>query len=85
MFNTVRTTSNNNHFQNLVLELDNYLAKVNGDENDFFVQFNQLDLIKHVVLIYENDKAVGCGAMKEYETGVMEIKRMFVPGDKYLF
>lgn len=79
MFQAVRANSNNADFQKLVIELDKYLANVNGDENDFFVQFNQLDLIKHVVLIYDHDKAVGCSAMKEYETGVMEIKRMFVP------
>jgi GNAT superfamily N-acetyltransferase len=33
--------------------------------------------------VYESEKAVGCGAMKEFEPGVMEIKRMFtLPGSR---
>ncbi|SMC37197.1 GNAT family N-acetyltransferase [Moheibacter sediminis] len=74
-----RTNSENKDFQKLVSELDAYLAIRNGDENDFFVQFNQIDLLKHVVLIYQNEIPVGCGAIKEYYSNVMEIKRMFVP------
>ncbi len=27
----------------------------------------------------ENKRAVGCGAIKQFETGIMEVKRMFVP------
>lgn len=79
MMTTTRTTSNNPDFQLLVSELDRYLAIRNGDANDFFVQFNQVDQIKHVILAYENDTVVGCGAMKEYKPGSMEVKRMFVP------
>jgi GNAT superfamily N-acetyltransferase len=65
-----------------VTELDKYLAIRNGDANDFFVQFNQIDQIKHVVLVYQNEEAVGCGAMKAYDPETMEIKRMFVPAAK---
>ena len=79
---TTRTTSENPDFSSLVSELDKYLAVRNGDANDFFVQFNQTDQIKHVILAYENDQAVGCGAMKEYDRESMEIKRMFVPADQ---
>lgn len=74
-----RTASDNPDFRFLVTELDKYLAVRNGDANDFFIQFNKVDHIKHVVLASENDQTVGCGAMKEYEPGIMEIKRMFVP------
>lgn len=79
---TTRTTSENPDFSSLVSELDKYLAVRNGDANDFFVQFNQTDQIKHVILAYENDQAVGCGAMKEYDRESMEIKRMFVPAEQ---
>ncbi|MGV3611435.1 MAG: GNAT family N-acetyltransferase [Fluviicola sp.] len=82
MISIKRTDSNNPDFQKLVLELDKYLAVRNGDTNDFFVQFNQIDQIKHVVLVYENEEAVGCGAMKEFDPETMEIKRMFVPVEK---
>ena len=81
--NTVkRTNSDNPDFQKLVSELDKYLAIRNGDVNDFFVQFNQIDQLKHVALIYENEQPVACGAMKEYDSDTMEIKRMFVPVEK---
>lgn len=81
--NTVkRTNLDNPDFQKLVSELDKYLAIRNGAANDFFVQFNQIDQIKHVVVIYENEQPVGCGAMKEYDPRTMEIKRMFVPVEK---
>lgn len=78
-----RTNSDNVDFQNLVLELDKDLAIKNGDTNEFFAQYNKIDLIKNVVVAYDaNGIAVGCGAMKEYEEGIMEIKRMFVPVEK---
>ena len=73
-----RTDSDNPDFQKLVIELDKDLAKKNGEANDFFAQYNKTDLIRHVVLCYQNEHAVGCGAIKEYDPGTMEIKRMFV-------
>jgi putative acetyltransferase len=78
----IRTNSANPDFQHLVTELDQYLAIRNGDTNDFFVQFNQIDEIKYVVLVYENKEAVACGAMKAYDPKTMEIKRMFVQVEK---
>ncbi|TSJ47970.1 GNAT family N-acetyltransferase [Fluviicola chungangensis] len=82
MITLKRTTSDNPDFRGLVSELDNYLAIRNGEANEFFAQFNQIDRIKHVVLVYEEERAAGCGAMKEYRPGTMEIKRMFVPADQ---
>lgn len=82
MMTLIRTSFDNPDFQLLVSELDRYLAIRNGDANDFFVQFNQVDQIRHVVLAYENDTVIGCGAMKEYNPGSMEIKRMFVPAEQ---
>jgi len=36
-----------------------------------------------VVVAYENNKPVGCGAIKEYDPATMEIKRMYVqPTDR---
>jgi len=81
MITLKRTNSDNPDFQNLVSELDKYLAIRNGEANDFFVQFNQIDRLKHVVVVYDNDRAVGCGAIKEYTADTMEIKRMFVPAE----
>lgn len=74
-----RTNSEDKNFQSLVLELDKDLAKRNGETNDFFAQFNKIDLIHHVVVAYRDNLPVGCGAMKEYNHSTMEIKRMYVP------
>lgn len=79
MYTIKRTDSNNLDFQKLVAELDKDLAVKNGVKNDFFAQYNKIALIQNVVVAYDADKAVGCGAIKEYENGIMEIKRMFVP------
>ena len=73
-----RTTSHDLDFVELVKGLDQDLALKNGDKNDFFVQFNTVDLLDHVVIIYDNCIAVGCGAIKEYTKEVAEVKRMFV-------
>ncbi len=72
-----RTTSDNADFQFLTREFDNYLIDIDGDEKDFFAQYNQIYL-EHVVVCNTNGKAIGCGAFKEYETHVAELKRMFV-------
>ena len=73
-----RTNSENKDFQDLVLELDKDLAKKNGEINDFFAQYNKIDLIKNVVVAFNDNLPVGCGAMKEYDKSTMEIKRMYV-------
>lgn len=82
MYTVIRTNSENTDFINLVKELDKDLAIRDGEEHSFFAQFNKIDSIKHVVVAYENDIPIGCGAIKEYEAGVMEVKRMFVAPDK---
>lgn len=73
-----RTNSSNADFQNLVKQLDADLAIRDGDEHAFYDQFNKIDNLKQVVVLYESNTAVACGAFKEYNPGVVEIKRMFV-------
>lgn len=82
MYTIKRTNSEDIDFQNLVVELDRDLAVRDGDEHAFFAQFNSIATIKHTIVIYEGNGAVGCGAIKEYEKGVLEIKRMYVPLEK---
>jgi len=78
MINLVRTNSDNSDFRELVALLDQDLQIRDGDEHSFYAQFNKIDKIREVVVAYENEKAVGCGAFKEYSASAAEIKRMFV-------
>ncbi|RYD56446.1 MAG: GNAT family N-acetyltransferase [Sphingobacteriales bacterium] len=78
MIKCKRTNSANEDFRRLVQQLDADLAIRNGDKNAFFAQYNKVDNIAHAVVAYVGGTAVGCGAMKEYATDAMEVKRMFV-------
>ena len=73
-----RTDSENADFRELVKLLDADLAIRDGEDHSFYSQFNKIDKIKHVVLAYKDGEPVGCGAMKEYATDAVEIKRMYV-------
>ena len=73
-----RTNSDDTDFCQLVTELDEYLSDVDGDEHAYFAQFNGLDKIANVVVVYDGEEPVGCGAFKRYSNETAEIKRMFV-------
>jgi putative acetyltransferase len=82
MIKCIRTNSDNKDFRLLVTELDADLKIRDGEEHLFYAQFNKIDRIKHVVVVYLDDKAVGCGAIKEFSSNTVEVKRMYVQPDK---
>lgn len=73
-----RTDANDPDFIELVRLLDAELAVRDGEDHAFYNQFNKITLIRHAVVAYLDDRAVGCGALKPLEADVMEVKRMFV-------
>ncbi len=77
MTEIIRTNSDHQDFIQLVRYLDADLAQRDGKDYSFHAQFNKIDAIRHAVVAFENDKPVGCGAMKELVRGTMEIKRMY--------
>ena len=77
MIKIVRTNSDDQDFIDLVKNLDAELAERDGNDHPFYAQFNKIDKIKYVVVAYENSKPMGCGAIKEYASNTMEIKRMY--------
>ena len=81
MITLKRTNSDDIDFKNLVVLLDQDLAIRDGEDHAFYNQFNKTDKIKHVVVFYENVTPVGCGAFREKESDLVEIKRMFVHPD----
>ena len=74
-----RTDSADPDFAGLVYLLNEEMKIKDGEEFSFYLQFNSLETINHVIVAYENDVAVGCGALREYSADTVELKRMFVP------
>ena len=79
MVRIIRTNSNHIDFIHLVEQLDAELTVKDGKLHDFYDQYNKIENIKYAVIAYYDGKPVGCGAIKNYAPGVMEVKRMFVP------
>lgn len=77
MITLVRTNSENKDFVLLVKQLDDYLAEIDGEEHAFYNQLNKIDKLKHAIVAYENNKPVGCGAIREHSPVSMEVKRMY--------
>jgi putative acetyltransferase len=78
MITFIKTDSNHQDFQALVKALDADLAIRDGADHAFYAQFNKTHMIKHAIVAYENEIPVGCGAIKEFSTDTMEVKRMYV-------
>lgn len=77
MIRLKRTTSTNTDFIELVKQLDAYLKVVDGDDHEFYNQYNGLEALQNVVVLYIDTIPVGCGAFKPYEDNAVEIKRMY--------
>ncbi len=73
----IRTDYLNPAFQELVAELNTDLANRDGKDHPLS-QFNEIIHLKHVVVVYLKNKAVGCGAITKYDLVATEIKRMYV-------
>ncbi len=79
MLKTYRSDSANKDFQSLVSQLDAHLRIRDGEDHEFYSQYNKIDALKYVILVYENDQPAGCGAIKAFDESTIEVKRMFVP------
>ncbi len=77
MLTLVRTDSGNPHFIELVKQLDADLAEKDGADHSFYAQYNTIAAIRNVIIAYEHDTPVACGAIKEYNMHTMEVKRMY--------
>jgi len=77
MIKILRTDSENQDFIKLIRFLDKDLSEKDGNDHFFYDKFNKVDKIKHVVVVYQDDEPIGCGALKEYAPDTMEVKRMY--------
>lgn len=82
MIRILRTTPAYRGYRELIKMLDKELAVTDGDDHAFYDQFNKSDSIKYAVVLLDNDKPTGTGAIKEFGPGIMEIKRMFILEEK---
>lgn len=79
----IRTNSLNEDFIHLVKYLDAELAQLDGDEHAFYAQLNKTHNLNHVIVAYEDDKPIACGALREHSPTTMEVKRMYtLPGNR---
>jgi GNAT superfamily N-acetyltransferase len=74
----IRTNSDNPHFRELVVLLDSDLTSRYGELQKHYSQFNHIDFLNTVVLVYEDGMAAGCGCFRPFGPETIEIKRMFV-------
>lgn len=77
MTRILRTDSKHPDFIYLVKQLDADLAERNGKDHSFYSQFNKIDMIRHAVVAYKDEKPIACGAIKEFAPQTMEVKRMY--------
>ncbi len=79
-YNIQYTSGNNQDFVRLCQMLDENLNELVGGEaqRKEYNQYNNLNHIHDVILVYDNDTPIACGAFKYYAEGVAEVKRVFV-------
>lgn len=75
--NLIRTDSSNPDFMALVKQLDTYLAEIDGAEHAFYARLNKTAELNTVIVAYEDDKPIGCGAIRRMNMMAMEVKRMY--------
>lgn len=76
----VYTDGKNKDFIELCSLLDDNLNEIVGGEKQRkqYNQYNTLEKIHDVVLIYDGMLAVGCASFKHYDEGIAEVKRVYV-------
>lgn len=77
MLRIERSNSNSSSFKELVKKLDKDLAISDGDEHDFYHQYNGIESIKYAIVLYDGTIPIACGALKQYNSFTVEIKRMY--------
>ena len=82
MITIKRTNSDDPNFQELVKLLDLELQERDGEEHVFYATLNKTNTLNYVVVAYDQNEAIGCGALRNYSNDTMEVKRMFVPLNK---
>jgi GNAT superfamily N-acetyltransferase len=78
MAEIIRTNSDNPYFRQLVALLDGDLTLRYGELQKHYAEFNHIDFLDTVVLVYEKGDPAGCGCFRSFAPETVEIKRMYV-------
>lgn len=78
MLTIKRVDAENLDFIKLVEQLDRHLVTVDGDDNEFYHQFNGIEALKNIIVFCRDNIPVGCGTIKEFDSTTVEIKRMYI-------
>jgi GNAT superfamily N-acetyltransferase len=78
MITVKRTTSEDKDFNALISELNIELRRTYGNMQDEYDQYNIIENLETVVIIYSDNAPIGCGCFKKFDDTSVEIKRMFV-------
>ena len=81
MLRLERTNATNLNFIDLVKLLDSELAVRDGDDHDFYNQFNSIQGMDYCMVAYQDEQPAGCGAIKPFNDTMVEVKRMYTKID----
>lgn len=75
-----KTDCKNPDFLKLCDELDSFLNHAIGGEEkrEKYKKFNHADTMDCVIIAYDGEEAIGCGALRKYSEKEIEVKRVFV-------
>ena len=77
-----RTNSDDKDFKTLIAELDKDLKGRYGSKQLEYDQYNVIEDLETVVVVYNNKEPIGCGCFKKFDSHGVEIKRMFVSANE---
>ena len=82
MIRFVRTNYLDPDFQSLVVMLDEDLFIRYPVILSEYAPLNKVENLQTVVVAYQDEEPVGCGCFRHYDASTVEVKRMFVKGNK---
>jgi N-acetylglutamate synthase-like GNAT family acetyltransferase len=71
----------NNDFEILTNELDIEFSIKNRNKQEMYNKYNKLNDIKDIIIVYDNQNPIGCGAIKKYDNSRYEVKRVYVKNE----
>jgi GNAT superfamily N-acetyltransferase len=74
----IHTIKEDKEFQKLIALLNEDLSARYGELQKSYDKHNKIDTLDEVIVFYDDQKAIGCGAIRKVDKDTIEIKRVFV-------